>query len=80
MYFACFLIKAVYKVYPPKNKENVNIYLSLKFCYRRKNDVNIETSNEAIRNKLPFSVLLCMRVYYVGNTYSDVYEIEFIDV
>ena len=52
----------------------------LNFVTGRKNDVNIETSNEAIRNKLPFSVLLCMRVYYVGNTYSDVYEIEFIDV
>ena len=25
--------------------------------------LNIETSNEAIGNKLPFSVLLCMRVY-----------------
>ena len=42
--------------------------------------LNIDTSNEAIANKLPFSVLLCMRVYKVGNTYSDVYEIEFIDV
>ena len=38
--------------------------------------LNIETSNEAIGYKLPFSVLLCMRVYKVGNTYSDVYEIE----
>ena len=39
--------------------------------------LNIETSNEAIRNKLPFSVLfVCICV----NTYSDVYEIEFIDV
>ena len=25
--------------------------------------LNIEMSNEAIRNKLPFSVLLCMREY-----------------
>ena len=37
--------------------------------------LNIETSNEAIRNKLPFSVL-----FVCVNTYSDVYEIEFIDV
>ena len=29
---------------------------------------------------MPFSVLLCMRVYWVINTDSDVYEIEFIDV
>ena len=64
MYFASLLINAVYEVYPPKNKENVNIYLSLKFCYRQKKmTLNIETSNEAIRNKLPFSVLLCMREY-----------------
>ena len=33
--------------------------------------LNIETSNEAIRNKLPFSVL-----FVCVNTYSDVYEIE----
>ena len=39
MYFASLLINVVYDVYPTKNKENVNIYLSLKFCYRRKNDV-----------------------------------------
>ena len=64
MYFACLLINAVYEVYPPKKKENVNIYLSLKFCYwREKMTLNIETSNEAIGNKLPFSVLLCIRVY-----------------
>ena len=64
MYFACLLINAVYEVYPPKNKENVNIYHSLKFCYRReKMTLNIEKSNEAIGNKLPLSVLLCMRVY-----------------
>ena len=64
MYFACLVINAVYEVYPPKNKENVNIYLSLKFCYRRvKMTLNIETSNEAIGNKFPFSVLLYMRVY-----------------
>ena len=37
--------------------------------------LNIETSNEAIRNKLPFSVL-----FVCVNIYSDVYEIEFIDV
>ena len=42
--------------------------------------LNIETSNEAIMNKLPFSDLLCMSVYYIGNTYSDVYEFELIDV
>ena len=42
--------------------------------------LNIETSNEAIANKMPFSVILCMFAYKVGNTYSDVYEIEFIDV
>ena len=42
--------------------------------------LNKETSNEAFENKLPFSVLLCMCVYLVGNTDSDVYEIEFIDV
>ena len=42
--------------------------------------LNIETLNEAIRNKLPFSDLVCMRVYYVGNTYSDVYEFDLIDV
>ena len=35
--------------------------------------LNIETSNETIGNKLPFSVLLCMCVYYVGNAYSGVY-------
>ena len=35
MYFACSFENAVYEVYPPKNKENVNIYPSLKFCYRR---------------------------------------------
>ena len=35
MYSACLLINVVYEVYPPKNKENVNIYLSLKFCYLR---------------------------------------------
>ena len=42
--------------------------------------LNIETSNEAIMNKLPFSDLLCMSVFYIGNTYSDVYEFELIDV
>ena len=64
MYFACLLINAVYEIYPPKNKEYVNINLSLKFCYRRKKTtLNIETSHEAIGNKLPFSFLLCMRVY-----------------
>ena len=64
MYFACLLINAVNEVYPPKNKENVNINLSLKFCYRRnKMTLNIETSKEAIKNKLPFPVLLCMPVY-----------------
>ena len=42
--------------------------------------LSTEASNVAIGNKLPFSVLLCMRVYKVDNTYSDVYEIEFIDV
>ena len=41
--------------------------------------LNKETSNEIIENKM-FSVLLCMRVYKVRNTDSDVYEIEFIDV
>ena len=81
MYFACLLKNAVYEVYLPKNKENVNIYPSLKFCYQAgKMTLNIETSNEAFENKLPFSVLLCMRVYKVGKTDSDVYEIEFIDV
>ena len=39
MYFACLLTNAVYEVYPLRNKEYVNVYLSLKFCYRRKNDV-----------------------------------------
>ena len=39
MYFACLVINAVYEVYPPKNKENANIYLSLKFCYRRSHTV-----------------------------------------
>ena len=39
MYFACLFINVEYEVYLPKNKENVNIYPSLKFCYRRKNDV-----------------------------------------
>ena len=42
--------------------------------------LNKETSNEAFGNKLPFSVRLCMRVYLDGNTDSDVYEIEFIDI
>ena len=36
MYPACLLKNAVYEVYPPKNNENVNIYPSLKFCYRWK--------------------------------------------
>ena len=64
MYFACLLINAVYEVYPPKNKEYVNIYLGLKFCYRlKKMTLNIETLNKAIGNKLPFSFLVCMRVY-----------------
>ena len=64
MYFAYLLINAVYEVYPPKNKEYVNIYLSLKFCYRlKKMTLNIETSNGAIGNKLPFSFLLSMHVY-----------------
>ena len=40
--------------------------------------LNKETSNEIFENKMPFSVLLCMRVYKVRNTDSDVYEIEFI--
>ena len=31
--------------------------------------LNIETSNEAIGNKLPFSVLLCMRVYILNWKY-----------
>ena len=59
---------------PPKkkNKENVKIYPSLKFCYRRKKDFKKETSNKAFMNRLPFSVLLYMRVYQVGNTDSDV--------
>ena len=35
MYFAYLFENAVYEVYPPKNKEYVNIYPSLKFCYRR---------------------------------------------
>ena len=66
MYFACLLINAVYEVYPPKNKENVNIYPSLKFLLpAEKMTLNIETSNEAIGNKPPFSVLLCMRVYEI---------------
>ena len=42
--------------------------------------LNKETSNEAFENKLPFSVLLFLRVYLVRNTDSDVYGIEFIDV
>ena len=42
--------------------------------------LNKETSNAAFENKLPFSVLLFMRVYQVRNTDSDVYEIKFIDV
>ena len=37
--------------------------------------LNKETLNEAFGNKLPFSVLLCMRVYLVGNTDSYVYFI-----
>ena len=35
--------------------------------------LNKDTSNETNWNKLPFSVLLCMRAYLVGNTFSDVY-------
>ena len=35
--------------------------------------LNKETSNEGFENKLPFSVLLCMRGYYVRNTDSDLY-------
>ena len=42
--------------------------------------LNKETSIEIFENKMPFSVLLCMRVYKVRNTDSDMYEIEFIDV
>ena len=42
--------------------------------------LNKETSNELFENKMPFSVLLCMRVYKVRNTDSGVYEIDFIDV
>ena len=41
--------------------------------------LNKEMSNEPFGNKLPFSVLLCMRVYLDGHTDSDVYEIEFND-
>ena len=37
MYFACLLRNAVYEVYPPKNKENVNI--NLNFVTGGKNDV-----------------------------------------
>ena len=62
MYFACLFINAVYEVYPPKNKENVNIYPSLKFVTGGKMTLSTEASNVAIGNKLPFSVLLCMRV------------------
>ena len=61
MYFAFLHKNAVYEVYPAINKENVNIYPSLKFCYQGKN----ETSKEIFENKMPFSVLLCMRVYEV---------------
>ena len=32
-----------------------------------------ETTNEGFKKKLSFSVLLCMRVYYVRNTDSDLY-------
>ena len=35
--------------------------------------LNKETSNEGFENKLPFSVLLCMRVYQFRNTDSDLY-------
>ena len=73
MYFACLLINAVYEVYPPKNKENVNIYPSLKFLLAVNMTLNKETSNEGFENKLPFSVLLCMRVYNFRITDSDLY-------
>ena len=35
--------------------------------------LNKETSNEGFENKLPFSVLLCMREYQFVNTDSDLY-------
>ena len=68
MYFVCLLIiiNAVYEVYPPKNKENVNIPAV-------KMTSNKESSNEGFENKLSFSVVLCMRVYYVRNTDSELY-------
>ena len=56
MHFACLLKNAVYEVYPPKNKENANIYPRL-----IKMTLNKETPNETFENKLPFSVLLFMR-------------------
>ena len=34
---------------------------------------NKKPSNEAFENTLSFSVLLCLRVYYVSNTDSDLY-------
>ena len=63
MYVACLLINAVYQVYPTRNKEYVNIYLSLDFVTGEKMTLKTETSNEAIGNKMPFSVLLCTYVY-----------------
>ena len=35
--------------------------------------LNKETSNEGFENKLSFSVLVCMPVYFVRNTDSDLY-------
>ena len=63
MYFACLLINAVYEVYPPKNKETLTFTLVLNFVTGGKNDVKQRNVNEGFENKLPFSVLLCMRVY-----------------
>ena len=35
--------------------------------------LNKEKSNEGFENKLPFSVVLCMRACLVRNTDSDLY-------
>ena len=35
--------------------------------------LNKETSNEGFENKMPFSVMLCLRVYQIRNTDSELY-------
>ena len=46
-----------------KIKKTLTFTLVLNFVTGGKNDVKQRNVNEGFENKLPFSVLMCMRVY-----------------